>query len=623
MLKPVQEKPRTQYKGKLYARMLGYVKPYFPLLAISIILSLFVVAAEAISVWVMASLLKEIFISEVKEIARPEFSLNNLNQILKYWVYLFTRDENPVARLSKVCLIIIVSYSTKNVFSYTKSLIMGIVNLNVVKDLRNSTYNHALTLPITYFDRNKSGETLSIILNDVAKVNTALANTFNRLITEPLRLITFWGLLFVISAKLTMVVFLVYPLLGYAIAQIGKTVRRRSKRVMEYLAGLVSVLHETVNGVRAVKMFNMNEVESRKFASENEKVTRSMFKNMWISSLNSPLIELLGIIVATSLLWYGGKEVLSPNSSLGAEDFVRFIILLMISYQPIKALGGINNAIQGGMAGAERVFGIIDTESEPLLSFRPEHVPHFNRTIAFSNVCFTYPQTEEEVLHDMSFTVDKGEIVALVGSSGAGKSTILDLLPRFYDVSQGSIVVDGHNIADCDLVGLRHLFGIVAQKTILFNDTVYNNIAYGVEHAHAQEVVAAAQAANALEFIEKLPRKMDTLIGENGIMLSGGQCQRLSIARALLKNPPILILDEATSSLDTESERLVQAAINKLMQNRTVLVVAHRLSTVRHADKIIVLEDGEIIEQGTHDELLRLNNRYKYFYDIQFSRPEG
>jgi subfamily B ATP-binding cassette protein MsbA len=330
------------------------------------------------------------------------------------------------------------------------------------------------------------------------------------------------------------------------------------------------------------------------------------------------------VVVVIVLLWYGGQEVLksSLHAGFGAEDFVRFLIFLFSTFTPLKALTLVTNTLQRGFAASERVFSILDSPSEPLNRVRPETVPAFTGAITVEHVNFTYPCCSEEVLHDISFTLEKGSIVALVGSSGSGKSTLLDLLPRFYPVSSGTVGIDGRDVRSMDLAGLRSLFGIVAQETVLFNDSVRNNIAYGLTATPAGEIVAAAKAAQAWEFIEKMPAGLDTAIGERGVLLSGGQRQRLAIARALLRNPPVLILDEATSSLDTESERLVQEAINRLMENRTVLVVAHRLSTIRHADLILVLENGSIVERGSHEELIRLNNRYKYFYDIQFAPPE-
>jgi subfamily B ATP-binding cassette protein MsbA len=450
-------------------------------------------------------------------------------------------------------------------------------------------------------------------------INSSMTRTFTHLLVEPIRLVCFVSLLFVISPVLTLLVFIIYPVLGYIIVTIGRVVRRRSGRMLRTFSGLISVLSETINGIRAVKMFNMNEVESAKFGAENRAFVRNSFRSAVASLATSPLTETLGVMVTVVLLWYAGKQVLGGTAAFTAEDFLRYIVILVASYRPMKSLARVNNSLQGAFAAAERVFALFDSPGEKLQPLDASRAPAFERQIAYDNVSFTYPGCNEEVLHGVTFSVRKGEIVAFVGSSGGGKSTILDLLPRFYDLEKGRITIDGRDVRECYLVGLRHLFGIVSQDTILFNETVRNNIAYGAADAPPERVEEAAVAANALEFIEQLSEGMDTVIGERGVTLSGGQKQRLAIARALLRNPPVLILDEATSALDTESERLVQSAINNLIADRTVLVVAHRLSTVLHADCILVIEDGRIVERGTHKELLARGGRYKYLYDIQIA----
>jgi subfamily B ATP-binding cassette protein MsbA len=608
----------AMFSLKLYTRMLGYLKPYLPLIVISILLSLFIAVAESLSLWFSGSLLQTLFMPGKLALAKPAFSISTINAWLKYQTAELIGHGNLIDSLKIVCILVFVFFLAKNIFTVIKVLVISKVNISFIRDLRNKIYSNALILPVSYFDRNKSGRITSLVLNDITALNSSLLGILDKLFIEPIRLIICIVTLFVISTKLTIAIIAIYPLLGLIINVVGKTVRRRSTRMYEHLEGLTSLLQETVNCIRAVKMFNMNDFEMDKFKKENDKFLTSSYRQAASGAFSSPLSETLGVLVTVILLWVVGRDVLSGRG-IGAEDFIRFLAFLFMAFQPFKSLSNVYNTLQNGLAAAQRVFALIDSKPEPIEPFLPVHVPKFEDEIKFSHVHFTYPEGSEEVISDVSFSVKKKHIVALVGSSGSGKSTILDLVPRFYTISSGSITVDGRDIRECDLVGLRHLFGIVAQETILFNDTVHNNIAYGMPDASEAKVIEAAKAANAWEFIERMPLGLQTIIGERGVMLSGGQRQRLSIARAILKNPALLILDEATSALDTESERLVQSAINRLMENRTALVVAHRLSTIAHADLILVLENGRITEQGTHMELLKRNGRYKYFHDIQFS----
>lgn len=605
--------------ARLYLRMLGFMKPYVPILLVSMLLSVVIVSLDGVSLWLIGTLPKMLFDARVSMMEKPAFSLRNINEILKYWTQVVVRSHEAANPLAPLCLFIVCAFTLKNVFIYVNNLTVQFLNLHIVKDMRNSLYRHVLLLPVTYYDRNRSGGIVSLIVNDVQQINASMTGTLSRLFIEPLRLLVFVCLLFVINVRLTVIVFVVYPVLGYVVIKIGQGIRRRSGRSLESFSGLISVLTETINGVRAVKMFGMNEVEGRKLEAENRKFVRTSFRAGVLHFLASPLTEVLGAYTIASLLWYGGSEVIAGKSSFTAEDFFRYIVILFFSYQPLKLLASVNSAVQAGIAAAGRVFCLFDLPGERLLRSARVPAPVFEREIKVSNLRFTYPGCEDTVLRGLDFTVGKGQVVALVGSSGAGKTTILDLLPRFYELDDGVITIDGKDIREFDLAALRGLFGIVSQEVILFNDTVANNIAYGSENTTAQRVRDAARAANVLEFVENLPEGFETVIGERGVSLSGGQRQRVSIARALLRNPPILILDEATSSLDTESERLVQAAINNLVRNRTVIMVAHRLSTIRHADLILVIEHGRITEQGTHDELLALGRRYKHLHDMQFT----
>ncbi|MDD5676010.1 MAG: ABC transporter transmembrane domain-containing protein [Chitinivibrionales bacterium] len=600
--------------------MLRYIVPYLGLLISSLSLSILIVLFDAVSLWFSASLVKTLFIPDLHAQASmpPALSVATVNEYLKFWTYHFIARKSVFDTLKFVCLAMASAFLLKNAGTYIKSLVITKLNLAITRDMRNDVFSHSLQLPVTYYDRNNSGRVISLVLNDVSNINASITGTFDNLLTEPFRVLFFIGVLLLINIKLSLIVFIVFPVLGYLITVISRTVRRRSKRMLEKLEGLVNILYEAVSGIRIVKMFNMHEVETGRFKTENSRFVRQSFGSTVFSALSSPLTETLGVLVAVILLWYGGRQVLA-GKGFSAEDFVRFLFFLFMIFKPLKTLSGVANSLQSGFAAAERVFAILDTPREPLGKLNPQTVPAFTRQIRFAGVSFTYPGTESEVLHDISLTIRKGDVLAIVGSSGGGKSTLLDLLPRFYEISRGVISLDDTDIRSMDLVGLRHLFGIVSQETTLFNDTVFNNIAYGVERPDEKKVIEAATAAFAWEFIEKMPQGLHTIIGERGVMLSGGQRQRLAIARALLKNPPVLILDEATSALDTESERSVQHAINNLMRNRTVLVVAHRLSTIQHATSIVVLDNGAIIEQGSHEELLRLNKKYKYFYDIQFA----
>ncbi len=604
--------------------MMRYALAYWPLLILSIVLSFLVVNFEAISLWFGASLANMLFHPVDALPLKPVFSLHTINDTLKYWTYRLILRPSPLDSLKVVCTLMASAFFLKNVLTFLKSVVMAQLNLAIVRDMRNQLFGHALKLPVTYYDRERSGNIISLVVNDIAAINESMTSTFDKLFTEPIRVVFFIGMLFAVNVKLTLAIFIIFPVLGLVIAVVGQSVRRRSKRMLESLSGLLSILHETVGGIRAVKMFNMDGFETGRFVKENDLFVHRSFRANTISSISSPLTEVLGVVVVILLLWYGGQEVLKTSHQGGvagfhAEDFIRFLIFLFSTFTPLKNLSSVNNSLQRGFAAAERVFTIVDSPPESLRPLSPGAVPEFNDEITLSKVHFTYPGCEEEVLRDVSFSLKKGSIIALVGSSGSGKSTLLDLLPRFYPVTSGTIAIDGRDTRELDLAGLRSLFGIVAQETFLFNDSIRKNIAYGRTEADEDRIIAAAKAAHAWEFIERMPDGLDTTIGDRGVMLSGGQRQRLAIARALLRNPPVLILDEATSSLDTESERLVQEAINRLVQDRTVLVVAHRLSTIRHADRILVLDKGSIIEQGTHEELLKSNRRYKYLYDIQFA----
>jgi len=601
--------------------MASYLRPYLLWLLVSIALSFLVALFETMSLWFSAPLLRTLFLPGPQLPTRPALTFSNAYNVLQYYTYRLVGSGDTIDSLKIVCLLMAVSFLLKNVLQYIRQLIVVRTNLSIVRDLRNRSYDHILRLPVSYYDRNRSGRLLSLILNEIAVINSSMTVSFDRLLVEPVRVVLFIGMMFSISGKLSLVVLLVFPLLGYLMNVIGKTVKRRSSRMFDNLSGMMAILHETIAGIRTVKMFNMAAAEGRKFAAENGRYVRNAFRSARVGDINAPMTEMMGVAVTVLLLWYGGRTVLS-GGGLDPEGFLLFLVYLFSTFKPLKSLTTVSPVLQNGVAAAERVFAVLDTAVENIAAGTVAQPVQLREVIRFDHVGFSYPGTDEAVLRDIDFTVKRGQVVAFVGASGSGKSTILDLLPRFYDATSGVITIDGTDIRQCDLGALRGVFGIVAQETVLFNDTVAANISYGGGD-NEQAVVEAARAANALEFIERLPRGFGTVIGERGEMLSGGQRQRLAIARALFRNPPVLILDEATSALDTESERLVQTAINNLMANRTVFMVAHRLSTITHADTIMVIEDGVITEQGTHRQLLERGGRYHHFYTMQFECSAG
>lgn len=603
---------------RIYRRLLGYLKPYVGWMGVVIVLSVLIVFFNALSLWFSATVVKTLFVPQEAVVKPSGSGMWQLNGWFKYWTYLLINSGSVGATLKLVCLLMAGSFFFKNLFTYLKNLVIRLLNFNIARDLRDDLYSRVLELPMTFFDRNRSGKVIALVANDVNQINESLTKTLSKVFTEPVRIVAFATLLFVISPRLTLVVLVSFPLCGILIKSIGRVVRRKSRKVYERMEGVLALLHDTVGGIKVIKTFNMVWAEQDRFKRENQRFVNSSMWAQVYSALSSPLVETLGVLVAVLLILFGGSLVFKGDG-FGAEDFIRFVVLLFSMYEPLKALGEVNNKLQEGIAAAGRIFETLDSVPEPLVPVTPESVPSFKDAIDFDSVDFVYPGTERKVLDKVSFSVYKGQVVAIVGPSGAGKSTVLDLLPRFYDVAAGRICIDGKNIAQMDLAGLRSLFGVVSQETVLFNDTVYNNIAYGVCGCTLEDVKNAARQANALEFIEQMPDGFNSCVGEKGVALSGGQRQRLAIARAILKDPPVLILDEATSALDTHSERLVQEALAKLMQHRTTFVVAHRFSTVRHADLIVVLEDGSIVEQGTHGQLLELAGKYKSLHDMQFS----
>ena len=540
-----------------------------------------------------------------------------LNEKLKYWTNGLILRDTAKETLQVLCVSILIIFLLKNVFLYIKNITLTIVQFRLITELRNKLYKHFHKLSLSFFNQHKSGELTSIVVNDVANMRQALTIGFQRRFVEPINIIAFTALLFIISWKLALIAITIIPLAGLVIVNISRSIRRKSRRTAVKIAGITNIITETLTSMRVVKAFAMEDYEVDRFSNETSNYYNLIFRRARLRSLAPPITETMGVFIGVALLWVGGTEVLNAQG-LTSEDFIRFILIMFSGLQPIRSLSKVFAEIQVGAASAERVFVILDNPPTIVDEFDAVIIDTFEDKIQINDVSFEY-ESDDTVLKNISFDIEKGSAVALVGSSGSGKSTLADLIPRFYDVNQGAIEIDGQDIRHVTLNSLRRLMGIVTQETILFNDTIRANIAYGQKNIDDKQVIAAATAANALEFIEELPEGLNTVIGEKGVKLSGGQKQRLAIARAIMKNPPILILDEATSALDTESERLVQEALGTLMTDRTVLVIAHRLSTVTNADNIIVLEKGQIKEMGTHDELIKKNGLYSNLYTVQFN----
>ena len=505
-------------------------------------------------------------------------------------------------------------YVAKGTCSYFQTVLMNFIGQRIVADLRETLYRKIQTQSLAFFTKNPTGTLMSRITNDVSFIQGAVSEAVTALLKDTFTLVCLVFVIFYRDWQLAIIAMLVFPLAVYPIAKFGQKMRQVATRTQVTLGSLTTLLQETISGTRIVKAFSMEEYENKRFAGENERLFRLYLKAVSITAVSSPFMEFLGGLGISTIIFYGGYQVIHGHSTPGT--FFSFLTALIMLYEPVKRLTNVNNTIQQGIAGAERVFGIIDMIPEIRNNAGSIPLPRIVREIEIRDISFRYEETP--VLKRISMKIRAGEVIAFVGMSGGGKTTLVNLIPRFYDVTEGSILIDGHDIRDVTIESLRGQIAIVTQQTILFNDTVRNNIAYGDIARTEEEIIAAAKAANAHDFIMRLPMGYDTLIGEQGTKLSGGERQRISIARAILKDAPILILDEATSSLDSEAEIEVQDALENLMKGRTTLVIAHRLSTIRNADRIIVLVNGEIREEGTHEYLLACQGEYCRLHNMQF-----
>jgi len=542
------------------------------------------------------------------------------NDYLKYYISELTIQSGPQYALILVVSLVISTFLLKNLFTYLASNHLMHLKNGVLKDLRNTMYNKIIELPVSYYSEKRKGDIMARMLGDVGEVQNSFFSILELIVKEPMTILFTIIAMFVISVKLTLFVFIFIPISGFLISKIGKSLKSKSERIQFEGGYLISIVEESLSGMKVVKSYNAESSFKNKF---NDSVVRLLSLSNSIGKKNnlaSPMSEFMGIVVIAVLLWYGGNMVLVEKLANGEPllDGAKFLVYMGLAYNiltPAKSISKASYSVKSGMAAAQRVFEVLEVENT--ITDKPDAIikKTFDDTLTIENINFKYE--DENVLHNFSLEVPKGKTVALVGQSGSGKSTIANLLTRFYDVQEGNIKIDGIDIKDMTLHSLRDLLGLVTQDSILFNDSIKNNILIGKPGSSDEEIIEALKVANAYEFVKDLPLGIDTNIGDSGNKLSGGQKQRLSIARAVLKNPPIMILDEATSALDTESEKFVQVALENMMQNRTSIVIAHRLSTIQKADLIVVMKKGKIVEQGKHDELIAMNGTYNKLVTMQ------
>ena len=598
---------------KHFKDILKYEKKYRKFTLLNTVFNVFYAIFNVLSVLAFIPVLSILFEKNEKVTKIPVYEgITNIGEYLKDSFYHFIAqkiaNEGELKTLLFICLLTLSLFFFKNLFRYLASYSITFLRTGIVKDLRDKLYHKIIELPISYFTEKRKGDIIARMTADVQEVETSILTSIETIVREPLTVVIAIAIMFFMSVKLTLFVFILLPFSGFIISSISKKLKANSAKAQQETGTFLSFIEETLTGLRIIKSFNAENVIEKKF-----NISTQHFKNLITSvfhrqTLASPMSEFLGSATIIAILWVGGSEVLSKTSSLQSEEFLGYIVLFYTVLNPIKLITTSYYSIQKGEASAERIMQILHTENSIKDLPNAIHKVDFTDEISFQNISFKY--RKEFVLQDFSLTIKKGQTVALVGQSGSGKSTLANLITRFYDVDKGTVLIDGIDIKQMTVKSLRGLMGIVSQESILFNDTIANNIKLGAQEASEDAILEASKIANALEFIENLPQKFDTNIGDSGNTLSGGQKQRLSIARAVLKNPPIMILDEATSALDTESEQLVQLALEKMMQNRTSLVIAHRLSTIQKADLIVVMKKGKIVEQGKHDELLAKKGEY-------------
>lgn len=601
---------------KIYLRLVRYIGKYKKYILASLIMSILFSLFSAISVYLTIPLLKTLFLDSTSQVS-SQTNTTGIYESIKHYVesYIFSSDKESA--LLKICVLIFIAFLLKNLTGILQSIYMQYVEKGVLKDIRFDLYKKINQLSLRYFTKERTGNLISRLTNDINAVQSGISAAFSNLIKDPLLIIVFFILSLSISWQMTLTSLIVFPVTVFVVTRLGNSLRRRSSRVQQKLSEIVSHISETIYGAKIIRAFGIENYRNNLFKKENDAHYKLIMKSAKTYEFASPVTEMLTIIAGIIIIWVGGREILIYNN-LKPEEFLGFLFILFQLIVPLKNLSSVSNRIQESTAAGERIFEVLDYPIEVKEAPQAVIIDKFNDKIEFKDVSFSY-DNDKYILKNLNLTIYKSELLAIVGHSGVGKTTLADLIARFYDVTEGEILIDGVNLKNIKLESLRKLIGIVPQETILFNDTIRNNITFGLENITEEEIINAAKFANAYDFIMDTENGFDTIVGERGTRLSGGQKQRIAIARSILRNPQILILDEATSSLDSESEMLVQEAFEKLMKNRTSIVIAHRLSTVRNADRIIVLHNQNIVQSGTHEELFyQENGIYRKLYELQF-----
>ncbi|MEQ8555640.1 MAG: ABC transporter ATP-binding protein [Cyclobacteriaceae bacterium] len=614
---------------RTYLRIMGFARPLGLLVPQFVIFTLLATIFSVVNISILAPVMEILFGSSsqsdcdcgeavtevVAEMPPLDFSIRYFVDLFYYYLNTYKVEEGVIATLYFVCSVLITSVFLANIFRYLSTLILERVRINVIENLRNKAFFAITHFDLGYFTEKRKGDIMSRVSSDVLEVETSVVSSLKVLFKEPFLIIGFFTAMFFTSPKLTLYSMILIPLSGGIISYIAKRLKRRARLTQDTLGRISNVIEESLSGMRIIKAFSAKKYITEKFSGEISNYSRHNYRMASRFNLASPISEFLGVFVVCLIILIGGSMVLSKDSSLTGSDFIVFLAFFSQVLTPAKAISNSLTTINRGLASGERIFELMDSQTKINEKPGARSIDSFNEAIRFENVSFGYE--DKLVLKNINLEIPKGKVIALVGPSGGGKSTLVDLIPRFYDPKSGVITIDGADLRDCTISGVRGLMGIVTQESILFNDTIFNNIAFGKPNATLEEVKAAARVAHADIFIEQFDEGYDTLIGERGTKLSGGQRQRLSIARAVLKNPPVLILDEATSALDSESEKYVQDAIENIMQNRTAIIIAHRLSTIQNADKIVVIKDGEILQEGTHSTLMKSAGLYKKLIEMQ------